>query len=428
MKKYFVLLIVLFIIITNNFYPQSDLWEDLSNRLPGDSLSQNLSDAFSLAPTYSWIATRSFSEMYRSWDLCESWEIKPVPTPINCVRYNEMNSETYVIGTDGSIFKTMDHGDTWDSVASTNSTINDFVITYQYFEWRGYLCGDSGKVWTLDNNGLTELNTGLFTNLKSISSRSIDNVWICDEAMVYFYNGNTFTQKFIASKKINSTEFKYPSYVWSVGDSGYIAYSSDSGQNWTEQTNPDIQKRNLNDMYFCPFWGLGIGWVVGDDGLILKTTNNGVDWLIDSEGITNNNLKVVHFNASQDGFGGYFGPGLIIGDNKTVLIRSIIVSVDDEPNAIDKFNLSQNYPNPFNPSTKIKFTVPLVEAHRDASLHVTLIVYDVLGNEIATLVNDEKPAGTYEVEFNSTGLPSGIYFYQLKAEEFIQTRKMVYLK
>ena len=107
-----------------------------------------------------------------------------------------------------------------------------------------------------------------------------------------------------------------------------------------------------------------------------------------------------------------------------------VVSVDDElPVRPNEFFLFQNYPNPFNPNTKIKFTIPNVETHRDASLQmVTLKVYDVLGNEIATLVNEELSAGEYEVEFNATSLPSGIYFYQLKAGSFIQTKKMILLK
>jgi hypothetical protein len=90
------------------------------------------------------------------------------------------------------------------------------------------------------------------------------------------------------------------------------------------------------------------------------------------------------------------------------------------------FYLSQNYPNPFNPFTKIKFQIP-GQARNDNAL-VTLKVYDILGKEIATLVNEEKPAGEYEVEFNGSNLPSGIYFYQLKAGQFSQTSKMVLMK
>jgi hypothetical protein len=90
-------------------------------------------------------------------------------------------------------------------------------------------------------------------------------------------------------------------------------------------------------------------------------------------------------------------------------------------NMLAEFSLSQNYPNPFNPSTKIKY-------HISELSFVTLEVYDVLGNKVATLVNEEKPAGEYEVEFNSNGLTSGIYFYQLKAGSFIHTKKMILLR
>jgi hypothetical protein len=86
-----------------------------------------------------------------------------------------------------------------------------------------------------------------------------------------------------------------------------------------------------------------------------------------------------------------------------------------------EFLLSQNYPNPFNPKTKIKYQIAKIS-------FVTIKVYDVLGSEVATLVNEEKPAGSYDVEFIGDELPSGIYFYQLEAGNFIETKKMVLLK
>ena len=100
-------------------------------------------------------------------------------------------------------------------------------------------------------------------------------------------------------------------------------------------------------------------------------------------------------------------------------------SVDDDDTLIKDFELQQNYPNPFNPTTTLSFVI----GHRS---FVTLKVFDILGNEIATLVNEEKPAGEYEVEFNpvssNRNLVSEIYFYQLKAGNYIETKKMVYLK
>jgi hypothetical protein len=97
---------------------------------------------------------------------------------------------------------------------------------------------------------------------------------------------------------------------------------------------------------------------------------------------------------------------------------SDIVEVDIAPST---YSLSQNYPNPFNPSTTIKYSIS------NAGI-VTLKEFDVLGKEVATLVNEEKPAGNYEVEFDGRELTSGVYFYQLKSGEFIQTKKMLLLK
>jgi hypothetical protein len=99
------------------------------------------------------------------------------------------------------------------------------------------------------------------------------------------------------------------------------------------------------------------------------------------------------------------------------------VGVDDETPKItpSDFVLYQNYPNPFNPNTKIKFVIP-------KSSFVNLKIYNVLGKDVATLVNEERPAENHEVEFNATDLPSGVYFYRIKAGLFIETKKMILMK
>ena len=113
-------------------------------------------------------------------------------------------------------------------------------------------------------------------------------------------------------------------------------------------------------------------------------------------------------------------------------------TVEAEIHLPNEFALEQNYPNPFNPSTKIRYSIPtppasspLIKGRNEVGF-VTLKVYDILGNEVATLVNEEKPVGTYEVEFNSASsnkhLASGVYFYQLKADNFLETKKMVLLR
>jgi len=102
--------------------------------------------------------------------------------------------------------------------------------------------------------------------------------------------------------------------------------------------------------------------------------------------------------------------------------NGIPLSADDELNSVPTvFALEQNYPNPFNPSTTIKYQ--LAEYGQ-----VTLKIYDVLGNELLTLVNEQKPAGSYEVEFNASSLTSGVYFYKLTSGNLVLTKKMVLLK
>jgi len=95
--------------------------------------------------------------------------------------------------------------------------------------------------------------------------------------------------------------------------------------------------------------------------------------------------------------------------------------VSAEKKYIYSYTVSQNYPNPYNPSTTISYEIP----ERNI---VTIKIYDVLGNEIVTLLNEEKPAGSYEVEFTATNLASGVYFYSLASGNFFSTKKMILLK
>jgi hypothetical protein len=98
-----------------------------------------------------------------------------------------------------------------------------------------------------------------------------------------------------------------------------------------------------------------------------------------------------------------------------------VTSVQKEPNVIGDFELYQNYPNPFNPSTTISFSLP-------KNAFVSLKVYNTLGEEVASLVNGEIAAGRHEVRWDAENMPSGVYFYQLRAGEFQQWQKMVLMK
>ncbi|MFZ1517221.1 MAG: T9SS type A sorting domain-containing protein [Ignavibacteriaceae bacterium] len=96
-------------------------------------------------------------------------------------------------------------------------------------------------------------------------------------------------------------------------------------------------------------------------------------------------------------------------------------TIEVDVNGVKKYELTQNYPNPFNPTTSIQYAI-------SSKQFVTLKVYNLLGREVATLVNENKEAGSYEINFNASKLPSGVYLYKLQAGEFIQTKKMTLVK
>ena len=104
-----------------------------------------------------------------------------------------------------------------------------------------------------------------------------------------------------------------------------------------------------------------------------------------------------------------------------------ITEVEKEDAIMYNFSLEQNYPNPFNPSTTIKYSIPGIQVSYAQSANVILKVYDLLGREVATLVNKEQKPGNYEVKFDASLLSSGIYFYKLQAGTLSNTKKMLLL-
>jgi hypothetical protein len=130
------------------------------------------------------------------------------------------------------------------------------------------------------------------------------------------------------------------------------------------------------------------------------------------------------FNSNGDLFISSFS------DDNIVKVSNLPVGVEDEDNFVaDAFSLEQNYPNPFNPSTSIRYTISsVISSGAKQSQMVTLKVYDVIGNEVAILVNEEKPSGSYEVKFDASELSSGIYFYKLQAGSLVETKKMILLR
>jgi len=160
------------------------------------------------------------------------------------------------------------------------------------------------------------------------------------------------------------------------------------------------------------------GGFQSNSGALFKINNGTVDTLF--YGL--NFPAGMAFNSTGDLFITSFADGEVLKVTGIITDVNDENDVDDENNyKPDNFVLYQNYPNPFNPSTKIKYSIP-------QSSNVVIKVFDILGNAIATLVNEEKSIGNYEVQFDATGLSSGVYFYTLTAGNFVENRKMLLMK
>ena len=166
-----------------------------------------------------------------------------------------------------------------------------------------------------------------------------------------------------------------------------------------------------------------------DDNLWLSTCAGGLvkydrknSWIVynvRNSGIAFDLQNLVEIDSYGNKWIGHNESGLSVFREGGVILTDV---KEDNLRSIPKsFALYQNYPNPFNPKTKIKYSI----AYRE---FVTLKVYDILGKEIAALVNKEKVAGNYEVEFNGSNLSSGVYFYRMQAGEFTSTKKFILLK
>jgi len=208
---------------------------------------------------------------------------------------------------------------------------------------------------------------------------------------------------------------------WVVGDTGKVLKTTDGGANWTFVTNTGVNPYERCKAVFAldanNVWISNKQSDIAQTPILLHTTNGGISWATmitpfgDQFGY--NAIFSIFFNDVNNGW--------ITGDWGKIAWYTIPISVDGKTNNVSDYYLKQNYPNPFNPSTRIQYSI-------NNSEFVSLKVYDVLGNEIAVLVNEEKSAGDYEVEFNASGLTSGVYFYQLKSGSYLETKQMLLMK
>jgi len=158
-------------------------------------------------------------------------------------------------------------------------------------------------------------------------------------------------------------------------------------------------------------------YILTQSGKILKTTNGGTNFTIQTLPQSGVSFREVEFASVTSGV-------VLCSGGKIMKTTSggEILGIQTVSNIIPKeFNVSQNYPNPFNPATQINFDVP-------ERTYVDLVVYDQLGREVETLVNEQLSAGSYKYEWNAVDYPSGVYFYKLQAGDFAETKKMILIK
>jgi photosystem II stability/assembly factor-like uncharacterized protein len=213
-------------------------------------------------------------------------------------------------------------------------------------------------------------------------------------------------------------------------DSGGVLRSSDEGATWQAVNYglliPSVRtlaKNGQGELFAGSTDGI---YISSDNGNLWNNINNGANWELINSGLYTVYVYSVNISPTGHLFACTYELPFACGLHKSVMpVTDVGKTLDNNLNP--KFNLSQNYPNPFNPVTKISWQSPVGSWQ-------TLKIYDMLGNEVAILVDEYKPAGDYEIEFSAKGgsaigrYASGVYFYQLRAGEYTETKKMVLIR
>ena len=359
------------------------------------------------------------SGVYKSTDMGETWLNCSDSLFINSIiSYMAIDSNDIIyISSSSGLFRSSDEGLSWiqfnlgipagnyQSLAVNNNGLT-FTGTYSGI-YRSFNFGanwsfsglDSCFVWVIKIYDDSTIVAGTFNYGPFISTDKGDSWASINERL---------NQNQIVGLAISETEKLF------VGVTGGVYNSTDWGINWD-------QVLSISQVWVGVIFILnGQNIFAGSRGEgIFLSTDNGNNW-----NIINNGLKNFYVNAFCGSSNGYVYAG---SDSGVFITSSPIVSINSEKSYLATgFSLFQNYPNPFNPTTKISWQSPV-------GSYQTLRIYDVLGTEVATLVNEYKPAGSYEVEFNGhsdggQNLSSGVYFYQLRAGSFVETKKMLLTK
>jgi len=381
-------------------------------------------------------------------------------TPSGNVIYFINETTGFIVG--DKIFKSVDSGLTW--IEKFNTSGNSI---YFFDQLNGWVSSNNGTLLKTSDGGESwiQMYCGINSNLNSIRFYN-QNFGVCvgDGGVIISTSdgGESWIQKVSGSTvDLNSISIINKSYIWVTGDNGVLISTTDAGDQWS--LNHPLTSKDLNTIFFIDE---NKGWVAGLDGTIfsyksdsvipvelanfdysISTNSVNLNWKTVSE--TNNAGFQVERRKIEDsqsdlwknigfieGYGttselhsyNYIDKNLNPGKYRYRLkqidfngIFEYSTEIEAEIISPQSFALEQNYPNPFNPTTIIQYTIA-------SSQYVQLKVYDILGNEVSTLVNEVKSAGTYEIIFDASDLSSGTYFYRLHTGSFVETKKMILIK
>ncbi|NNL22101.1 MAG: T9SS type A sorting domain-containing protein [Ignavibacteriaceae bacterium] len=397
----------------------------------------------------------------KSFDGGDTWEAVNSGTNLRLQEGCFVNDSVgYLIGDAGTLLKTNDRGNTWSySIIAPE----DFTFIYFVNENLGFATTEwTGQIWKTTDAGVNWALKQVIGNYSVWQINFVDenNGWIVGEYGTIAHTTNSGESWSLQSSgtgvNLRSVYFHTPDIGWVIGKDEKRLKTTNGGSTWIN----DHTGYNYEFLHIY-FFDDNIGWICGTSGVILLTENNGIpvelisfsgyaefnkvilNWTtatelnnsgfeIERKYDSENWLKIgfvpgygtttekqyYHFNDQPDRRGKYFYRLKQIDYDGTFKYSDEIF-IEYSPKFT--FNLEQNYPNPFNPSTTIKCQIP-------ESNFVTLKVFDVLGNEIFTLLDEEKIAGSYEVEFVVSNYPSGMYFYILNSGNFRETKKMILIK
>jgi photosystem II stability/assembly factor-like uncharacterized protein len=330
------------------------------------------------------------------------------------------SSAGWAVGDSGTVSRTINGGNTWTNLSlSVTDKLNSVYFTSLDSGW---ITGNNGKLYKTTNSGQNwnQITIETSFNLNSIKFVNQSTGWICGDGGTVYKTTNSGLNWFLlttnTSNNLSSIAFVNDSTVWTVGQNGLILKSNNGGNNWfTQNSHVTV---NLNSIFFS---SPDRGWIAADSGKLIATKTAGSDWKVQN---TFSQKRIRSVSFSDINIGWICGSGGIIYYTKS---GSNIVFVKNNTDEIpEKYSLSQNYPNPFNPVTKIKFDIK--KEYRSQESEVKLSIYDILGRKIEDLVNEKLQPGSYEVTFDGSNLPSGVYFYQLRTGDYVETKKMLLIK